>query len=258
VRSRWVCGVPCPGGARGRSARTGSGIRYRIHARSTHQPRGLCVAAFRRSRLSICLVAVPSAGRCRLHGRSSPDPRSRLPDRVDTSSGSCRCRAAARRRLTDSSCLCPTAPARSRAAPGGAQQNHRAPVQSGRGAIRCPGSLGGSSIKQNRFTLGWQAIFRISAESGYTQSMVKWLRYKHQIPALPPPDGTLSVRQVCDRYGVSHWVVYYWIEIGLVTATRRNPTTRYAITMTDKIDKRLRQWIANSCHLPLQSPRQTA
>ena len=92
----------------------------------------------------------------------------------------------------------------------------------------------------------------------FTQSMIKWLRYKHQIPALPPPDGTLSVRQVCDRYGVSHWVVYYWIEIGLVTATRRKPTTRYAITMTDKIDKRLRQWIANSCHLPLQSPRQTA
>ena len=92
----------------------------------------------------------------------------------------------------------------------------------------------------------------------FTQSMIKWLRYKHQIPALPPPDGTLSVRQVCDRYGVSHWVVYYWIEIGLVTATRRKPTTRYAITMTDKIDKRLRQWIANSHHLPLQSPRQTA
>jgi DNA invertase Pin-like site-specific DNA recombinase len=37
-----------------------------------------------------------------------------------------------------------------------------------------------------------------------TQSMIKWLRHKHQIPAPPPPDGTLSVRQVCDTYGVSH------------------------------------------------------
>jgi DNA invertase Pin-like site-specific DNA recombinase len=92
----------------------------------------------------------------------------------------------------------------------------------------------------------------------FTQSMIKYLRYKYQIPAPPPPDGTLSVRQVCDRYGVSHWVVYYWIEISLVTAKRRKPTTPYAITITDKTDKRLRVWIANSCHLPQLSPRQTA
>jgi DNA-binding transcriptional MerR regulator len=92
----------------------------------------------------------------------------------------------------------------------------------------------------------------------FTQSMIKWLRYKHQIPAPPPPDGTLSVRQVCDTYGVSHWVVYYWIEIGLVTAKRRKPTAPYAITITNKVDKHLREWIANSCHLPLPSPKQTA
>jgi DNA invertase Pin-like site-specific DNA recombinase len=91
-----------------------------------------------------------------------------------------------------------------------------------------------------------------------TQSMIKWLRHKHQIPAPPPPDGTLSVRQVCDTYGVSHWVVYYWIEIGLVSAGRRKPTTPYAITITDKVDNRLREWIANSCHLPPPSPRKTA
>ena len=92
----------------------------------------------------------------------------------------------------------------------------------------------------------------------FTQSMIKWLRYKHQIPAPPPPDGTLSVRQVRDRYGVSHWVVYYWIEIGLVTAKRRKPTTPYAIAITDRVDRRLREWIVNSCHLPLPSPMQTA
>jgi DNA invertase Pin-like site-specific DNA recombinase len=91
-----------------------------------------------------------------------------------------------------------------------------------------------------------------------TQSMIKWLRHKHQIPAPPPPDGTLSVRQVCDTYGVSHRVVYYWIEIGLVSAGRRKPTTPYAITITDKVDNRLREWIANSCHLPPPSPRKTA
>jgi hypothetical protein len=74
----------------------------------------------------------------------------------------------------------------------------------------------------------------------FTQSMIQWVRHKHQIPAPPPPDGTLSVRQVCHKYGVSHWVVYYWIKVGLVTAKRRKPTTPYAIAITDKIDKRLR------------------
>ena len=92
----------------------------------------------------------------------------------------------------------------------------------------------------------------------FTQSMIKFLRYKHRIPAPPPPDGTLSVRQVCDKYGVSHWVVYYWIDIGFVAAKRRKPGTPYAITITDKLDRRLREWISHSCHLDRGSPRQTA
>jgi hypothetical protein len=85
----------------------------------------------------------------------------------------------------------------------------------------------------------------------FTQSMIKFLRYKHQIPAPPPPDGTLSVRQVCDRYGVSHRLVYYWIDIGLISAKRRKPTAPYAITVTEVLDKRLREWIARSCHLEM-------
>jgi hypothetical protein len=92
----------------------------------------------------------------------------------------------------------------------------------------------------------------------FTQSMIKFLRSKHQIPSPPPPDGTLSVRQVCDKYDVSHWVVYYWIEIGLVTATRRKPTTPYAITITETSDKRLREWIAHSCHLEATSRKHVA
>ena len=42
--------------------------------------------------------------------------------------------------------------------------------------------------------------------------MVRWIRYKHRIPA---PDfqrpGERSVRQVADELGVSRNVVYYWI-----------------------------------------------
>lgn len=92
----------------------------------------------------------------------------------------------------------------------------------------------------------------------FTQSMIKYLRHKHQIPAPPPPDDTLRVRQVCDRYAVSHWVVHYWIDIGLVTAKHRKPNSPYAITITDELDKRLRDWVAHSGHLHPPSQTQTA
>ena len=92
----------------------------------------------------------------------------------------------------------------------------------------------------------------------FTQSMIRYLRYKHQIPAPPSADGTLSVRQVCERYGVSHWVVHYWIDIGLVTAKHRKPNAPYEITITDESDKRLRDWVAYSCHLYPPSQTQAA
>jgi hypothetical protein len=68
-----------------------------------------------------------------------------------------------------------------------------------------------------------------------TMGTIKWLRYKYRIPAPPPPNGTLNVRQVRERYGVSLWVVHYWIERGIVPAVQRRWNAPYAIT----IDKEL-------------------
>lgn len=52
----------------------------------------------------------------------------------------------------------------------------------------------------------------------FTVSMIRWIRYKHRIPGPSLPAGTFSVSQVRERYGVSMWVVYYWIDRGLITA----------------------------------------
>jgi len=49
-----------------------------------------------------------------------------------------------------------------------------------------------------------------------TSATIKWLRYKHRIQAPRPPEGSLSVRQVRERYGVSLWVVHYWIDRGII------------------------------------------
>jgi len=58
-------------------------------------------------------------------------------------------------------------------------------------------------------------------------------RYKHRIPGPSLPAGTFNVSQVRERYGVSMWVVYYWIDRGLITAQRKKPGLPYAITLTD-------------------------
>ena len=90
---------------------------------------------------------------------------------------------------------------------------------------------------------------RSSTGKPLTLSMIKWLRYKHRIPAPQPPDDTLNVRQVRDKYGVSLWVVHYWIGRGLVVAHQPKPNAPYAISIDDKSDQFLRTWVATSVHL---------
>jgi DNA invertase Pin-like site-specific DNA recombinase len=91
-----------------------------------------------------------------------------------------------------------------------------------------------------------------------TPATIKWLRYKHRIAAPQPPEGTLNVRQVRERYGVSLWVVHYWINRGIVSAVQRKPNAPYAITIDNEVDQRLQQWVANSTHLHPSSPPFTA
>jgi hypothetical protein len=91
-----------------------------------------------------------------------------------------------------------------------------------------------------------------------TLSMIKWLRHKHRISAPRPPDNTINVRQVCDRYGVSLSVVHYWIGRGVVVARQRKPNAPYEMSIDEHSDQLLREWIANSAHLVPCSQTQTA
>ena len=83
-----------------------------------------------------------------------------------------------------------------------------------------------------------------------TQSMIQWVRHKHRIPAPKLPANTFSVGQLGERYGVSKGVVYYWIDRGVVVAEQRKHNAPYAITIDDESDRRLREWVAQSAHLP--------
>jgi hypothetical protein len=92
----------------------------------------------------------------------------------------------------------------------------------------------------------------------FTASMIRWIRYRHRISRPSTPnDGTFTVSQVRARYGVSLWVVQYWIKRGIVSATQRKSNTPYAVRIDDLADRRLRDWVANSSHLHPASPTQT-
>ena len=89
----------------------------------------------------------------------------------------------------------------------------------------------------------------------FTVAMINWIRFKHRISGPSLPRGTLSVNDVCKRYGVSMNVVYYWIERGHVSAHQRKPGAPYAITITDTTDRELKAWVATSSRI---SQTQTA
>ena len=96
-----------------------------------------------------------------------------------------------------------------------------------------------------------------STGKSFTASMISWVRFKHRIPGPSRPSGTLSVAEVRQRYGVTHWVVYDWIGKGLVAAHRRKPGLPYAVTITEEMDRALRERIANSTRLAPSSSSRT-
>jgi len=85
---------------------------------------------------------------------------------------------------------------------------------------------------------------------GFTPSIVKWMRYRYEIP-IPSLKGSneLTVRQVADRFAVSLGVVYYWIQRGHLSARRVEPGFPYWITLSAEKEAELRAWVANSNRL---------
>jgi DNA invertase Pin-like site-specific DNA recombinase len=84
----------------------------------------------------------------------------------------------------------------------------------------------------------------------FTRSSVSWIRHKHQIPPADKKEPhELTVKDVANRFGVSHNVVYYWISHEVVTARRLNQGTPYWITIDQRKSDELEKWISESSHL---------
>ena len=78
----------------------------------------------------------------------------------------------------------------------------------------------------------------------FTKAMIKWIRFKHRIPAanLKRP-GELTVREVADRFGVRLSVVYYWIEHQIVTTRQTSPGRSHWIQVTPDKERELTEWV---------------
>jgi len=84
----------------------------------------------------------------------------------------------------------------------------------------------------------------------FTLSMVRWIRHRYKIPAAKlMSSDELTVQQVAERFRVSIYVVYSWIEQGLLPARRLNPGMPYWITVREADEQKLRDWVSNSHRL---------
>ena len=88
----------------------------------------------------------------------------------------------------------------------------------------------------------------------FTGSIVKWIRYRYQIPrAMLVRPEELTVQQVAERFRVSPNVVYYWIDRGVIEARRLNAGSPYWITLNETDEQKLRNWVCNSCRIQMTS-----
>lgn len=87
----------------------------------------------------------------------------------------------------------------------------------------------------------------------FTSKMVQWLRYKHRIPApCPKHNNELTVKEVCQMFGVSHHVVYYWIDRGLISIRRISQHHPYLISISELQEQTLYQWVQHSTRIKTQ------
>ena len=87
--------------------------------------------------------------------------------------------------------------------------------------------------------------------NSYTLCSVQWIRYKYEIPSynLRKP-GELSINEIAQKFDVSHYVVRYWIERGIIEARKANGHI-FWISLTSQKEDELRKKVNGSTKIRL-------
>jgi Recombinase zinc beta ribbon domain len=93
-----------------------------------------------------------------------------------------------------------------------------------------------------------------------TVSAIRWIRFKHAIPVptLKCPEER-TVPEVAAHFGVSHPVIYYWLERHHITG-RKLATPKgvaWFLTIDQETEHRLWQWVEQSTRMTKHSTSQT-
>jgi hypothetical protein len=91
----------------------------------------------------------------------------------------------------------------------------------------------------------------------YTTKIIQWIRWRYQISPAPLKNAEeFTVQQVAQQFGVSIWVVYYWIEHRIITKARRlTDRAPYWITLTPADEEKLGDWVRSSSRIAKLSKR---
>jgi hypothetical protein len=92
-----------------------------------------------------------------------------------------------------------------------------------------------------------------------TVSAIRWIRFKHAIPVptLQRPEER-TVSEVAAHFGVSHHVVYYWIERQQIAGRKlaNHKGVAWCLTIDQETAQRLRQWVEHSTRIAKAPPCQ--
>jgi len=129
--------------------------------------------------------------------------------------------------------------------------------------FRCPKAMV-DKIRELAITLTDEQIAATFNQQGeitskgnpFTVGSIKWIRYKYNIPApiLKHPDE-LTIAEVAEKFHVSYYVVYYWIERGVIQARQLKRGTPYWITLTPEMEQKLCEWVTRSSRIKQQHPK---
>jgi len=91
---------------------------------------------------------------------------------------------------------------------------------------------------------------RSAKQKPFNASMIAWIRHHHAIPSaeLKRPEE-LTVNDIARRFGVSGYVVYYWIDQGMLDVRQLSVGKPYWITLNPATEAKLCDWVNNSTRI---------
>ena len=103
-----------------------------------------------------------------------------------------------------------------------------------------------------------QAQLRSPKGKPFTKDMIKWVRYRYEIPApvLKRPEE-FTVKELAAHFQIGIDVVHYWIQRGKVQIRRLTKTAPYWLTITPQKESELRVWVTSSSCIKMSRSQKT-